>query len=56
MKNNFFVFGTINVLFRNGINVPAALFYRLQNGINMPSLGKRGEYWPKLLLTAKIYK
>ena len=45
---HFFNFlGGINVPFRNGINEPAALFYRLRNGINMLSLGKRGEYWPK---------
>ena len=47
MKDKKVFFGGINVPFRNGINVPAALFYRLRNGINMPSLGKRGEYWPK---------
>ena len=33
---------------------PAALFYRHGNGINVPSLGKKGVYWPKLLLTAKV--
>ena len=42
MNNKKVFFGGINVPFRNGINVPAALFYRLRNGKNMPSLGKRG--------------
>ena len=47
MKKKKSFVGGINVPFRNGINVPVVLFYRLRNGINMPSLGKRGEYWTK---------
>ena len=47
MKDKKVFLGGINVPFWNGINVPVALFYHLRKGINMPSLGKRGEYWPK---------
>ena len=55
LTNKKVFFNGINVLFQFVVKVSEALFFRLRNGIKLMSQGKRGEYWTKLLRTAKMY-